>query len=98
MFLDILAQDEKDDIALFSLGKLYFEEKNDVEAKKMLEKLVSLHEKHSQGWLFLAKIFLRLKEKDSAKKALESGIVVAKEQGDMMPLQWMEELLVKNFS
>lgn len=91
MFLNILAQDDSEEIALFSLGKLFFEEKDYVQAKKNLEKLTSINENHSLGWAFLSKSLLQLGEEALAKKSLEKGMIVAKKQGEMLPLKSMEE-------
>lgn len=91
MFLNILAQNDSEEIALFSLGKIFFEEKNYEAAKQKLEKLTTIDPMHSLGWAFLSKSLLALKQEALAKKSLEKGMAVAKEQGEMMPLKLMQE-------
>jgi tetratricopeptide (TPR) repeat protein len=82
-------------VALFGLGKFYFDSGHFSEALIHLEKLVHLKPDFSMAFYLLGKSLVSLKRNDEAKVILSTGIARAKEQGEMMPQKGMEETLAR---
>lgn len=95
MFLEVLELDENDSMALNGLGEIYLSEKKYKEAKELYKKALKNNQKYSVAYLGLAKSLIALNEKDEAVDVLETGISIAAKNGDMMPANSMQALLLE---
>lgn len=93
MFLQVIEIDDVDEIALYGLAEIRYEQNNRQQASEYLQKLLEHHPKHTKGHLLLGKIHLFSGHKEDAKKVLSEGLLVAKKKGEMMPANEIQGLL-----
>lgn len=95
MFLQVLKIDPEDHLAHYSLGDIYYQEKNYSLALKHLEKSLECDSRHSVSYHLLALTYLSLKKDAEAKKLLEKGLAVAAKNGDLVPANKMQKMLLE---
>lgn len=93
MFLQVIEIDDIDEIALYGLAEIRYEQNERQQASEYLQKLLKHHPKHTKGHLLLGKIHLSHGNKEDAKKVLSEGLIVAKKKGEMMPANEIQSLL-----
>ena len=95
MFETMADADPENELAHFSLGKLYFEAGRHEEAEKSLRRTLELNSQHSQAQRFLGETLLTTDRKDEALQILADGVRLAHVRGEYMPRNAMIELLKK---
>ena len=95
MFQEILKMDPLDEIANFSLGKIYHEQKEHQKAKNCLKIVIKNNKNYSAAYNILGKTLIALDEKKEAISIFTQGIEVADEQGHLAPQKSMKEQLMK---
>ncbi len=93
IFRQVLDLDPADEIANFGLGKLLQELGQNEESVTCLMTVVEQNDQYSAAYALLADSLLRLGRVDDARSTLTRGIQVAGDQGDLMPMRAMEQLL-----
>lgn len=94
MFLQVLEIDSLDAMASNGMGEIELEKQNFTSAVDYFLKAITGDKKYSVAYLGLAKSYLHLGEKQKAKEILESGIPIASANGDLMPANEMQSLLI----
>ena len=95
MFRQVLEIDEEDSMANNGLGEISFEKSEFEQAKDYFSKAIEGNKKYSVAYLGLGKSLIQLKMKDAAKEAFSKGITIATKNGDMMPANEMQRILIK---
>lgn len=95
MFVQVLEIDEIDEIALYGLAQIRFDQNKLQESAQLLDRLLENHPKHTRSYLLRAKIHIESSQKDAAKLLLRNGINIAKKKGELMPANEMQALLSK---
>ncbi|BBM89641.1 hypothetical protein COTS27_01347 [Spirochaetota bacterium] len=90
LFHQALTLDPKDTIALFSLGKLFYESKDYSQAASYLERLLKLTNEHSTAYLFYGKTLCSLGRHEEAAHIFKTGCKSAEQQGHFAPLKAMK--------
>jgi folate-binding protein YgfZ len=98
LFTEVLAIDPEDEIANFALGKVRLEENKIEEAISHLNSVVRVNPHHSLTYELLGRALWAKGDLSLAMDTLQKGIAVAKENGDLMPLKNMEQLMKANAS
>lgn len=93
MFLQVLEIDELDDIALYGLAEIRFDQNLTNDAYMYLERLLENHPRHTKGHLLMGKIYIKGGKNSEAEKILRAGLDVAKKKGEMMPASEIQALL-----
>lgn len=94
MFLQVLAIDSKDPLATYGLGELRLAQGKLKEAQKLLSTTIEADKKYSVAYVALAKVLIELKDIEQAKSILDKGIEVASKNGDLMPANEMQSLIL----
>lgn len=94
MFEQVLKIDPKDPLATYGLGELRLTQEKFTEAKKLLKTTIESDEKYSVAYLALAKSYIELNELDEALIILKKGIEISSTNGDLMPANEMQSILV----
>ncbi len=94
MFLQVLEIDALDAMASNGMGEIEFEKKNYQAACDYYIKAIEGDKKYSVAYLGLAKSYLKLGNAHKAQETLEAGIPVASSNGDLMPANEMQSLLI----
>ncbi len=89
------AADPDNELAHFSLGKLYLESKSLEAAAASLRRALELNPKHSLAHQLLGETLLARGEKAAAVEVLTAGMVLAHEKGEYMPRDRMRDILVE---
>ena len=92
-FQKMAEADPDNELAHFSLGKLYFEQKSHAEAEASLRRTLELSPKHSLAHCLLGESLLAQGQTTVAIDTLTAGVLVAHEKGEFMPRNRMQELL-----
>jgi folate-binding Fe-S cluster repair protein YgfZ/Tfp pilus assembly protein PilF len=95
MFQQVLEIDEDDLIANYGMGEYYFRTEEFEQSVVYMEKTIDLDPGYSRAYLILGKSYLMLDNKEKAKNILEEGVKVAREKGELMPANEMQEKLLK---
>ena len=95
MFKEVLEIDPDDALAHYGLGSAYLELERCEDALPLLQRSVELQPNHTPSHLALSQALVRLESYLQAGKAIEQGIVVATQKGDLMPLKSLEQLQYK---
>ena len=95
MFNQVLELDAEDAMANNGLGEIELEKLNFESAVKHFEQAILTDVKYSVAYLGLGKSLFQLNRADDAVKILEKGIKIASKNGDLMPANEMQRLLVK---
>ncbi|MFZ8999941.1 MAG: tetratricopeptide repeat protein [Bacteriovoracaceae bacterium] len=93
MFQKVLELDSEDLLACYGMAEIYFGRDQYQQTIEMTEQIIRNHPKHSQSYLLKSKAFVALNNRNEAVEILEAGIQVAKNKGDLKPLQEMNSLL-----
>jgi folate-binding protein YgfZ len=92
MFKEVLETEDPDDlIANYGMGKSYFDLEQYQEALPYFEKAIEVKKDYSMAYLFLGKGLEFTGEKEKARDIYKTGITVASQKGDLMPLKEMEQ-------
>lgn len=94
-FKNMAEADPDNELAHFSLGKLYFETKAFDEAENSLRRTLALSPRHSLAHRFLGETLLAKGDKDAAVEVWKTGVLIAHEKGEFMPRNQMTALLEK---
>lgn len=97
MFKQVLEIDSEDALANFGMGEIEFSNMNYLDSEKYLEKAIKTDPKYSVAYLALSKTLLASNKKDKLKLTLNTGIKIATKNGDLMPANEMQRLLIENF-
>ena len=92
-FKKMAEADPDNELAHFSLGKLYFETRSFDAAEASLRRALELNPKHSLAYQLLGETLLAQGNKEDAVELLKRGVVLAHEKGENMPRDRMRELL-----
>ena len=90
-----IAFDPKDVLGYFSLGAVYLDAKRYIEAVDILKQAITVDPKHSPSYASLGQALEMCGQKEETKQTYETGIKVATEKGDIIPLKRMESRLKK---
>ncbi|MEM7232345.1 MAG: Fe(2+)-trafficking protein [Planctomycetota bacterium] len=93
MFLNMAESDPENELAHFSLGKLYFEASEYDSAKASLRRTLELNSQHTQAHRFLGETLLALSERDEGLEVLTAGIRLGHVRGEYMPRNAMIDIL-----
>lgn len=95
MFMQVLDIDPVDAMANNGLGEIAFEKANYMDAKDYFTKALEGDQKYSVAYLGLGKTLVKLSELDNAKEVLGKGVLIASKNGDMMPANEMQALILR---
>jgi predicted Zn-dependent protease len=93
IFDELLAMAPEDEVANFGRGKICLEDHKIDEAMAHLEAVIRVNPKHSLAYELLGRALLARGDAVGATEILNQGVVVAKENGDLMPLKSMQQVL-----
>ncbi|MBA21398.1 MAG: hypothetical protein CMJ97_08485 [Planctomycetes bacterium] len=93
LFRNMAEADPSNELAHFSLGKLYKEAGRFEEAETSLKNCLEVNQEHSVARQFLGESLLELGRKPEAIELLEASILMAHERGEFMPRDAMSSLL-----
>ena len=93
LFRNMAESDPENELAHFSLGKLYKEAGRLEEAEASLKRCLELNHDHSVARQFLGESLLALGKKTEAIELLEASILLAHDRGEFMPRDAMCDLL-----
>ena len=85
LFKNMAEADPSNELAHFSLGKLYKEAGRFEEAETSLKNCLEINQEHSVARQFLGESLLELGRKTEAIELLEASILMAHERGEFMP-------------
>lgn len=95
MFLQVLEIDELDAMANNGMGEILLERAELDQAETYFNKAIEGDRKYSVAYLGLAKVLTKLGRTSELKETLNSGIKVASSNGDLMPANEMQSMLLK---
>lgn len=95
MFKKVLEIDLEDNIANFGMADIKFQRGNFNESINYLQTVLKVDPKYSQGYLLMGKNYEAINEVSMAKEIYSKGILVASNQGEMMPANEMQSRLNK---
>ena len=93
VFRKMVEADPENELAHFSLGKLYFEAEDLKNAERSLRKTLDLNPGHSVAQKFLGQVLSKIGRMDEAVSVLTKGIRLAHEKGEYQPRNQMQEVL-----
>lgn len=94
MFKQVLEIDKEDALANYGMGDIELIRQDYFESIKYLEQAIKTDPKYSVAYLTLSKSLIKSNQLDKAKEILKLGIKVATQNGDMMPANEMQSMLV----
>ena len=94
-FTRMIQADPDNELGHFSLGKALLEAHRYDEAVAALSRVVELNPALSKAYQFLGAALMRSKQDERAVEVLTRGHATAERQGDIMPLQAIDRMLVK---
>lgn len=92
-FVKMAEADPDNELAHFSLGKIYFEQKAYADAEASLRRTLELSSNHSLAHCLLGESLLAQGQSEAAIETLTAGVLVAHEKGEFMPRNRMQDLL-----
>ena len=96
MFIEVLeTEDAEDLIANYGLGKSYFDLEEYTKALPYFQKAIEVKKDYSMAYLYLGKSLEFIEDKQKALETYKTGITVASQKGDLMPLKEMEQRKLK---
>jgi Fe-S cluster biosynthesis and repair protein YggX len=93
LFKNMAAADPENELAHFSLGKLYRESGAWAEAEKSLRRSLEINPHHAVAHQLLGEVLLAQGKREEAIGLLEHGVRLAHERGEFMPRDRMRRLL-----
>lgn len=93
IFKQVLELDPEDEVANFGMGSIALDGGEATAAVAHLEIVVRNNDRYSAAYELLGQALASVERASDAVSVLEKGINVAKENGDLMPLQSMERQL-----
>ena len=94
MFEQVLKIDPDDALACYGLGELRLEQGQTQDSIKLLSKAISTDKKYSVAYLALAKAYIKSEQVEKAREVLCQGIEISSKNGDLMPANEMQSILV----
>lgn len=95
MFLQVLDIDAEDAMANNGMGEINFERNEFENSIKYFKAAISSDKKYSVAYLGQAKSLYQLERFVECREVLESGIAIASKNGDLMPANQMQVILLK---
>ena len=95
MFKQVLELDPLDAMANNGMGEILLEREEYAESQAYFRKAIESNSKYSVAYLGLAKTLFYQSKSQEAIDILEKGIKVAGKNGDLMPANEMQSLLLK---
>lgn len=93
MFLEALKHSPDDPLGNFGLASAYMDLNQQEQAIEPFKKVLQVQPKHSVAYLSLGKCFEAVSDIKKAVETYQTGIAIAADKGDMMPLQEMQSRL-----
>jgi len=93
VFRNMLESDPENELANYTLGKLYLESGDLESSEKLLRKTLQLNPMHSMSYRLLGQLLLDRDRRDEGVALLEKGVGIAHEKGEYQPRNQMQELL-----
>ncbi|MBI4586998.1 MAG: Fe(2+)-trafficking protein [Planctomycetes bacterium] len=93
VFTNMLKADPENELAHFTLGKLYLESGDLESAEKSLRQTLGLNPRHSVAMKLLGQVLMERGRKEEAIEMLKNGVLLAHEKGEYQPRNQMQELL-----
>ncbi len=93
VFENMLEADPENELANFTLGKLYFEAGQHEKSETTLRKTLEINPRHSQSTRLLGQLLIETDRQEEAVGLLEQGIYTAHQKGEFMPRNQMQDLL-----
>jgi len=93
LFRNMAEADPENELAHFSLGKLYFEAGRHEDAVASLRRTLEINAQHAQAHRFLGEALLELGHREEALDLLKAGVEIAHARGEYMPRNLMIALL-----
>lgn len=94
MFKQVLDMDPDDAMANNGMGEIELDRKNYELASKHFRKAIEVDEKYSVAYLGLAKCLYQMNDSENMQMILEQGIRIASKNGDLMPANEMQSMLL----
>lgn len=92
-FLKMADADPTNELAHFSLGKIYFEGRDLPRAEVSLRRTIELNPRHSVAHRILGQVLMETGRRDDAIEILRHGVLLAHEKGEFQPRNQMQEIL-----
>ncbi len=92
-FLKMAEADPTNELAHFSLGKIYFEGRDFARAETSLRRTLELNPRHSVAHRILGQVLMETGRRDDAIEVLRRGVGLAHEKGEFQPRNQMQEIL-----
>lgn len=93
LFKNMAESDPDNELAHFSLGKLYVESGEFAQAESSLRRCLEINAEHSVAHELLGQALLKQEKQDEAVALLQSGIELAHRRGEFMPRDRMRGIL-----
>jgi Fe-S cluster biosynthesis and repair protein YggX len=93
LFRNMADADPDNELAHFSLGKLYFDAGNIDDAVVSLRRTIAINSQHSMAHRLLGEALLRKGERNEAIRVLTDGVRLAHVRGEHMPRNAMIDIL-----
>jgi tetratricopeptide (TPR) repeat protein len=95
MFLQVLDIDAEDAMANNGMGEIHFERNEFEDSIKYFKAAILAEKKYSVAYLGQAKSLYQLEKFAECRDILEAGIAIASKNGDLMPANQMQVILLK---
>lgn len=96
MFKQVLEMDPEDPMANNGMGEITLERGEYEESVNYFKGAIKGNKNYSVAYLGLAKAYYQLKKTSELKETLETGIAIASKNGDLMPANEMQSMLLKS--
>jgi Fe-S cluster biosynthesis and repair protein YggX len=93
VFQNMVAADPQNELAHFSLGRLYFELHDLANSERSLRRTLELNPKHSVAHRLLGQLLSETGRRDEAVEVLQRGVLLAHQKGEFQPRNQMQEIL-----
>ena len=92
-FKTMVEADPDNELAHFSLGRLYLEAGDLPNAERSIRRTLELNPRHSVSHRILGEVLLRTGRQSEAVEVLKQGVVLAHGKGEYQPRNQMQEVL-----
>ena len=93
VFRKMVEADPENELAHFSLGKLYFETRDLPKAERSLRRALELNPRHSVAHRILGQLLAETARREEAVEVLQRGVLLAHQKGEYQPRNQMQDLL-----